>query len=994
MRIPGWVSETARAGYRRAPHWAQRRIVHWGRRVIERGQGSGGRPALSVVMPVYNVERYLQQAVDSVLSQSFRDLELILVDDGSTDSSGELCDRYAIGDSRIRVIHKQNAGLGAARNTGIAAARGDYVAFIDSDDYVVPGAYAAMMRSLHDSNSDLITGNVVRLDGKRYTQSWNQARSHLFHYTATTLSAHPELVFDTVCWNKVYRREFWDVHVAGFPTGKYFEDIVPVFKAFLNARSVDVLPRTVYVWRRRDEKNSITQRILEPRNVCDRFEMIDEVDDLIRRHSLTPAVAERFRLKILEGDLWIYVRELAGAPEETLERLRRAVDRYWTSAPETIAALVPVERRIAYTLIGAGRGPEVPDFLQWFWSEGRRSLSPRPGGGLMINVAGSPVALDGIPERYLRMPAGIRTLVGSTVARRVYHRLPHRVRRPAARAKRRVVKEIRSSRQVVVRLSARGPGGRLPAGEAAGRAGAHSAVGEIVIDTLECTPAGDIVVAFSDATDDPVEVGLAPGSGTPLRWIAAEQESGRCHVRVPTEYEDSAGIRRPLPSGPYRLCLRRTGKDGRTQALQVHVGTRIHLPHTALTEAAKVTLDSRGRGDVAVAIAAPVPDDVLAKPAQAELIARHGRTPRKLEHAVFFQVDVGFGSADSAAAIAEELRRRESSLTMYWGVEDLSVAVPAGAVPVVKLSEDWFAKLNASRYIVNNYGGAWGLTKDPGQRYLQTWHGTPLKFIGVSEARQNSAAPARLQKIAAEAAQWDAAVSPSPYFTRILASELLFAGTVLEVGYPRNDRLAKASGAERDALRAALGIGPATKALLYAPTYREGRRQGWKAPLYTGLDLRFLLDQLGPDWCVLLRGHNFNARDDLTDRSCDQVVDVTRHRDVNDLYIASDLLVTDYSSVMFDYAVSGKPMAFFVPDLEHYAAVRGMYLDLREIAPGPLCRDVSSLAEQVRDPVELARAHADRYADFRRQFSPWDDGNASARVVDAFFDPASGWSRE
>jgi CDP-glycerol glycerophosphotransferase len=152
---------------------------------------------------------------------------------------------------------------------------------------------------------------------------------------------------------------------------------------------------------------------------------------------------------------------------------------------------------------------------------------------------------------------------------------------------------------------------------------------------------------------------------------------------------------------------------------------------------------------------------------------------------VFFHVDVGFGSADSALAVAEELRSRGAPLTMYWGVDDLSVPVPAWATPVVKFSEAWYAKLNASRYLVNNYGGVWGLTKDPAQRYLQTWHGTPLKYIGVSEARQNRAGEARFTNIAKEAGNWDAAVSPSPYFTRILASQFLFTGRVLEVGYPR-----------------------------------------------------------------------------------------------------------------------------------------------------------------------------------------------------------------
>jgi cellulose synthase/poly-beta-1,6-N-acetylglucosamine synthase-like glycosyltransferase len=116
--MPGWVTGAARAGYRRAPGWVRRPIAQW-RRGRARRPKADRRPALSVVMPVYNVERYLRRAVDSVLSQSFGDLELILVNDGSTDACGQLCDSLAERDSRIRVIHKTNEGLGAARNTGI-----------------------------------------------------------------------------------------------------------------------------------------------------------------------------------------------------------------------------------------------------------------------------------------------------------------------------------------------------------------------------------------------------------------------------------------------------------------------------------------------------------------------------------------------------------------------------------------------------------------------------------------------------------------------------------------------------------------------------------------------------------------------------------------------------------------------------------------------------------------------------------------------------------
>jgi CDP-glycerol glycerophosphotransferase len=477
---------------------------------------------------------------------------------------------------------------------------------------------------------------------------------------------------------------------------------------------------------------------------------------------------------------------------------------------------------------------------------------------------------------------------------------------------------------------------------------------------------------------DALDVGLAPGDGPPSAWQAATVEGGRFRATVPTRQPDRSGEPRPLRTGGYRLHARDTD-------LVLSAAGSTPLPFTHLDDTAKLTFTRRARGRLGVEVAGPVPDELLSRYAQERLIEKFATTPRRLEEAVFFVVDLGSNTGDSALALHEELRRRGSSLRLYWGIDDRSVVVPDGGIPIVKFSVDWFAKLNASRYVVNNYGGVWGLEKDPEQRYLQTWHGTPLKYIGASEARQTNAPESRLDVIARESSAWDALISPSPYFTELARTEFRYEGPVLETGYPRNDRLANATSDDVAKLRATFALPTAAKVVLYAPTYRDDQRHGWKADLFEGLDLDRLLEQLGPDWRVLLRGHSFSARADHVDRSGGRILDVTRHPDVNDLYLVADLLVTDYSSVMFDYSVTGKPMAFFVPDLEQYAATRGMYFGLAECAPGPLCTDVDGLAGEVRDLGALAERYREKYAAFRQRFAPWDDGKAAARVVDQFF---------
>ena len=111
---------------------------------------------ISVIMPVYNVAQYLPQSIESVLNQDYRNMELILIDDGSKDASGEICDRYARSDSRVRVIHQKNGGAAAAKNAGLRAASGEYLSFVDSDDYLQPNVYGYMVRTLLDCGADVV----------------------------------------------------------------------------------------------------------------------------------------------------------------------------------------------------------------------------------------------------------------------------------------------------------------------------------------------------------------------------------------------------------------------------------------------------------------------------------------------------------------------------------------------------------------------------------------------------------------------------------------------------------------------------------------------------------------------------------------------------------------------------------------------------------------------------------------------------------------------
>jgi CDP-glycerol glycerophosphotransferase len=211
--------------------------------------------------------------------------------------------------------------------------------------------------------------------------------------------------------------------------------------------------------------------------------------------------------------------------------------------------------------------------------------------------------------------------------------------------------------------------------------------------------------------------------------------------------------------------------------------------------------------------------------------------------------------------------------------------------------------------------------KRDGQTYLQTWHGTPLKTLGFDLTTLTEHRAHAWQEIIADVAQWDILISPNPYTTKIMRRAYRYEGEILKTGYPRNDLLQAPDAEERRAaIRAGLGIAPDMRVVLYAPTWRDdliiGSRH--RRAYQLALDVKKAQAALGSDHVLLLRAHHYMATDRAWRRDDGFVVDVSDYPDIADLYLATDVLVTDYSSAMFDFAVTGKPMVFFTYDLERY----------------------------------------------------------------------------
>ena len=415
----------------------------------------------------------------------------------------------------------------------------------------------------------------------------------------------------------------------------------------------------------------------------------------------------------------------------------------------------------------------------------------------------------------------------------------------------------------------------------------------------------------------------------------------------------------PLPTGDYALVI------------EPPAGAEpIDLP-SALALAQLGTLRASLDGGT-VRIGPPIDPAYDSGEAQAALERRYATRPKGLENAVFFESFYGRNASCNPLAIDRELARRAPHVTRYWSVVDLSVRIPEGAIPVVEGSPDWWRARGSARLLVVNDWLRRRFERRRGQVVLQTWHGTPLKRLALHRPGFD---PRRMAAVAREARRWNVLLAQNPYAARILGKAYAFLTRPVWVeGYPRNDVLTTGDASE---IRRALGIRPAERVLLYAPTWRDDRSE-----MVDFLDPAVLAE--ATDSVVLVRGHSrtlLQGRDAAGTR----VVDVTRFPDTSLLLLAADALITDYSSVMFDFSVTGKPMYFLVPDIEHYRGeLRGFYFDLAAHAPGPIVRSQEELVAELvdGDPVRFA----EKYAVWREKFNARDDGHAAERVVDRILD--------
>ena len=363
---------------------------------------------------------------------------------------------------------------------------------------------------------------------------------------------------------------------------------------------------------------------------------------------------------------------------------------------------------------------------------------------------------------------------------------------------------------------------------------------------------------------------------------------------------------------------------------------------------------------------------------------------------IIFESFMGRKYADSPKAIYEELIKSDkyNDYTFVWCFkkpEDyVSNKVLNRAVLVKYRSKKFYEMYSKAKYIVSNSRIDQIIKIRDGQVYVQTWHGTPLKRLGYDieigdNALHTQDELCKMYKLDAE--RYTYLISPSKFCSDKLTSAFNLPVNnpdvkIIEKGYPRNDYLVNYTLDDVSRIKNNLNIQHIKKKIiLYAPTWRDNQYTDGSYSLDLGINFDLLKEKLSNDYIILFRAHYFVADNfNFTDYK-DFIFDVSSYDDINDLYIVSDLLITDYSSVFFDFAILKKPIYFYMYDLNEYQdVIRGFYISLKEL-PGPIVENENDLIAALNKPF----VYDERYKQFNLKFNPLDDGKASQRVVEEIF---------
>ena len=1008
-----------------------------GRRLLGAALRAVHRPRLSVIVQAVGAGPHLEGAIRSVLNQSFKDLEvLVVVGQGAdTQSSGEqVATRLSTKDRRVRVLPSERGGDPGDMETALKRARGRLVTIVHGGDALVAGACQRMIQCLDLSGSDVVVARSRSLTpstgARQRTGPPREPR------LGEPLVQVPEVVEDLVAGAVMARRWLWTrPRRLGALRTSPVSLPARTLSVLLAATRIDVLDEEVYTWRvgsvargpsadtepaalltevgvlaqmAAGAPPSVRRRLVAGRLNRDLVRLAErahrERPDFVRGLRRTakrvlPAAEDSLWDSTALLDrlvLWLLTRDDPASAEELEDLIGRRLEDLNRLPLVLEAGTLRPEPRFLERITVPGRLTELQDVdlrlhvstdtarwvgprtlevrgCAWVWGVDP-SLTDRP----VIEV----VDADGRVRRRTEvdrcqapradleagdpwrsyLPSGItvrlRLEPGSTVWFRVVTRIAGRrvwtwMPQPAGSSRWRLAPS-ESGRCLAVR----GERGLLQVASVKTGSRGSELLPSMPIDVVlhgACLAVDATMVLSGTVTGAPAELDIVVSCSGGRMTVPAVLAPGG-------EWTANLGlVDTDVQLGTYTVGWSATPEDepdhrieGVCRAGEGIDGPAIEAPIVPAPAGGAVVPDdvvpgggsgrparrariiTRRDGSVAVAVIPPLTPRERSRRGRRFLVEREAEA---LRPAVFMESFGGRSGGDNPAAICEDLAAHDVRAPLWWSVVDGTVPVPSGAVPVVVGSQEWVEALRTSRVIVTNDHLPFWFSKREGQHLLQTWHGTPIKKL-LHDAAPGSVSLRYQRLMARQVPQWDLLLAQNREAEQRLRRALGYGGQVRVGEYPRNVRLLGGIEVGRR-VRSDLGIGEEQRVILYAPTWRERLRH--PEGLAGHSNGQGLLGEVYPahrtDAVVLMRTHHMNRA-----RPGPGLVDVSRYPNIEELMMAADVLVSDYSSIFLDFALTGKPAVVYVPDLEHYRDVeRGLYGDWPRRSGLPVALDHDEL---------------------------------------------------
>ncbi|SDI36401.1 CDP-glycerol glycerophosphotransferase, TagB/SpsB family [Planococcus glaciei] len=880
------------------------------------------RAKLSVVVIAFNNELYIEEALESLHEQTFDDFEVVVVNDYSSDRTGELIDRFIIDKPKFKAVHlpENSGGCSTPRNTGVAHTTGEFIMFLDGDDWYTIDACEKMVEAIERTGSDFVAGQVIRTNNY---EIWYRNQIYSKERINFNIREFTYMLFDSLSVNKIYKRAFLDQHGLRFPEGIHYEDVVFTGNAYFLAESISVIPEPVYYWRvvENAEAKSITNRRHEFENFENRIIAHRYFDQSLRANGAVLYQKEKNN-KFLRHDLKLYTNDYLQYDDDYKTRFHHLIYEYLHEVMDEYSFIGLAERdRILYYLLYIGDIEALEDYINY---------------------------INGLP----------------TKKNRVYNIGSQYYFEPSISAK---------NQEKFLRME------------------------KPEID-FAITDMGLTLDSFKFQSE--IQVNSIAEEEFDSYWVLRNRQTGEILTAVASSEGKAVFELQNMVSGNYYLSLYVKHK-GNLHRLLAKNSNISKLPNIELKDhhlSKSIFINEKNSFAIRVSPLKMI-DQLRWKVERRRLAKKQQRTPAAAQPSstrkalerfipklpiksnwVLFESHMGKQYSDSPKYIYEQLLKSGLNFKFIWSFQQPDqVGLPGSAIKVERNSLRHFYYLNRAKYWVDNQGIAHLAKKKEDQVYVQTWHGTPLKKMGYDQKKMPTKSELAKLKIQTEA--WDYLISPNRYTTEILRRGFRYGGEILETGYPRNDLLVHQPESVKQNTRQYFGLSNEKHVILYAPTFRDWDPNSFQKVLD---DVQRMSKEINRNSVILMRLHYLLSEKISQLELPANIINASTYQDIQELYLLSDLLITDYSSVMFDYALLKRPIVLYCYDLDEYITRRGMYFNFTELAPGPLCQTMDEVMYYINQPDALRKFEGD-LEKFGARFNSLEDGQASMKVVEQIF---------